>query len=62
MITFPPLIGAKPFGARIYLCSARLSKSLEPAEVVRDPVPARFGSMLDPAPALVLPINASAVC
>src|SRR6266550_545328 len=62
MITFPPLIGAKPLAPRIYLRSVRLSNSLVPAELVRDPAPAPFGSMLDPVPMPVLPINASAVC
>ena len=59
---FAPMSEELTVGARIYLCSVRLPKSLVPAEFVRDPAPAPFRCMLDPAPTRVLPISASAVC
>ena len=40
---FAPMSEELSVGARIYLCSVRLPKSLVPAEFVMDPAPAPFG-------------------
>jgi hypothetical protein len=54
------MVGAKQWAPGSYFRSLRLLKSLVPAEFVMDPPFARSG-VLDPTPALVLPISASAV-